>query len=623
MNVLRVLEALRDGERSGGGRKKLFAEARNPDKWKEIREQPFYRGMLEELRQSGEQYMETPIRSLRFSDYKGFDTTGERKPYEREYLDHRGRLKTFALLSLVDEDPIYLAQLEDTIWAICDEYTWSLPSHMEGESLSIIAKQDVFGRHENANAYMMREQETTVDLFAGETAFALAEICELLEERLAPLVVHRARKLIKDRVLASYGELNRMFWWETTSINWAAVCAGTTGSAALYLIEDADVLAPIVRRVIDTMECFLSGYAEDGACTEGLGYWNYGFGFFVYFAELLRERTNGSIDLLQGEKLKQIALFQQKCYLTGNAIVSYSDASLAANFQPGLTHYLKSRFEEVEAPDFRYRTRIDDDHAHRWAHAVRNFAWSDPRLETSEFKPSTYYLKDARWIISRASDGGNQACFSAKGGHNGEPHNHNDVGSFLFHANGETFLTDPGLGEYTKQYFGPERYDFFVNGSQGHSVPIIDGTHQGAGKSYSDNDTIASSTDEEDTFELDLAGAYAHDGLIRLARKLVFRKQGKLGLALTDAYAFSRKPSEVVERFVTFCRPRIVEPGQVLLQGERGALLIRFDPEQLDCKVESHTFMNHQAKAQDAYSVDLRPRSLKPNMTVTVAFDLV
>ena len=43
--------------------------------------------------------------------------------------------------------------LEDTIWAICDEYTWSLPAHIS----------------------WAKDERTDVDLFASETGYALSE----------------------------------------------------------------------------------------------------------------------------------------------------------------------------------------------------------------------------------------------------------------------------------------------------------------------------------------------------------------------------------------------------------------------------------------------------------------
>ena len=58
-------------------------------------------------------------------------------------------------------------------------------------------------------------------------------------------------------------------------------------------------------------------------------------------------------------------------------------------------------------------------------------------------------LQDAQWCILR---GAKQTAVIAKGGNNGESHNHNDVGSFQYLADGEAFLDDLGAGEYTKDF---------------------------------------------------------------------------------------------------------------------------------------------------------------------------
>lgn len=68
-------------------------------------------------------------------------------------------------------------------------------------------------------------------------------------------------------------------------------------------------------------------------------------------------------------------------------------------------------------------------------------------------------LQDAQWCILR---GAKQTAVIAKGGNNGESHNHNDVGSFQYLADGEAFLDDLGAGEYTKDYFSENVMRFSV-----------------------------------------------------------------------------------------------------------------------------------------------------------------
>lgn len=622
MNLKKIKEALLYGEQQTQDNIPLFAEGRNAEQWKEIRESHFYANTLQEVVTAGKKYLAEPIRSLRFSDYKIYDTSGSRKEFETEYFNRRGRLNTFAILSMVFGEDMYISALEDAIWAICDEYSWCLPAHFGGESLTVVNKPDGFAKSERRNRGNIREQDKNVDLFASETGFALTEICSLLENRLAPLVVHRARKLVRERILEPYCDINSMFWWETTTNNWAAVCAGSVGAAALYLIQDSAVLAPVILRVLNTLEAFLSGYEEDGACTEGLSYWNYGFGFYVYFSELLRQRTAGKIDILQGEKLRQISLFQQKCYLSKNKVVSFSDGALASKFLPGLTNGLHLRFPEVEIPDLRYRGKFSDDHCHRWASDIRNFIWSSTAMEGNGLSDASYYLKDAQWLISRKNTGNSTVAFAAKGGHNDEPHNHNDVGNFILHINGESLLTDTGAGEYTKQYFGPERYSYLCNSSMGHSVPVINGRYQSAGKEYTARILEQASAADREIFIMDIAKAYPDKNLLSLIRDFSFEKTEQPRLVLSDRYCFEKAPEAVTERFVSFREPRLLKPGKAEIAGDSGSVIIVYDPEMLDFTVEKNIFLNHAAQPEDIYFIDLKVKKAEKDFTVTLAFEV-
>jgi len=220
MNLNKILEALIYGDQQNKDSFPLFAEGRNMEKWKEVREDPFYAVILQEIVSAGERYMAEPIRSIRYSDFKIFDTSGSRKELELEYFDRRGRLNAFAILSIAFGEEKYISALEDAIWAICDEYTWCLPAHFGGGSLKVVNKSDDFERKGGKNRGNIREHDKNVDLFAAETGFALSEICSLLEDRLAPLVVDRARKLVRERILESYLDINSMFWWETGTNNW-------------------------------------------------------------------------------------------------------------------------------------------------------------------------------------------------------------------------------------------------------------------------------------------------------------------------------------------------------------------------------------------------------------------
>ncbi len=600
MNLLEIQEALKVGVSAHGDVKFLFAEARDPKRW-QIKTSDYYQDALADFRNKAVKYGREPLRSLPYSLFKLFEETGSRIEYEAEYFEHRARLNTFAILEMVDDNPEYRKALEDTIWGICDEYTWSLPAHLD-DTRNIIEGRPHFKESMDLQQ-KLAERRKTLDLFACETGFALAEILSLLEDKLAPMVVYRGRQEITERILEPYFNLATSYWWETATMNWAAVCAGSIGAAAMYLIADERILARILQRVLGTINFFLRGFGDDGACLEGLGYWTYGFGYFTYFASLLKQRTGGKIDLFQNEKIQQIALFPQKCYLSGNHGVSFSDASLTETYLPGLVCYLKSVFSEVLIPERKYASKVDEDHCHRWAPAIRNIVWNQP-YQDSPLPEGTFYLADAQWLISKKRKKDISICFAAKGGHNDEPHNHNDIGSFLLQVDKELLLVDMGSGEYTRQYFGAERYDYLCNSSRGHSVPIIEGQYQKAGRDYAARIIDFKTSDQEDILTMDIAGAYGNQNLKLLQRKFEFRKDASPDLVLTDKYEFEEIPTTVIERFCTFYPPQIVSEGRVRIQGVKSKIDLLWKGPLVHQEIVVDSFITHEGLKQKVYFID-------------------
>ena len=84
-----------------------------------------------------------------------------------------------------------------------------------------------------------------------------------------------------------------------------------------------------------------------------------------------------------------------------------------------------------------------------------------------------------------------------KAGHNAENHNQNDVGSFVVHVDGESLLTDPGRGLYSRFYFSDQRYENIFANSFGHSVPRIGGQLEAPGAEF-----------RGELFEVQLAGTF-------------------------------------------------------------------------------------------------------------------
>jgi hypothetical protein len=565
----------------------IFAEVLGGKTPETVKANPLLAPLLDRLAQEADVFSRSEINILPFSLYKLFDTTGKRLAYEEHYFRRRRRLTALALASWLWEKPEHIAALENTIWAVCDEYSWCLPAHMDGKSLC------------------GQDQRRRLDLFACETGFALAECSAMLSALLDPAVLNRAREEIFYRVIESYTGQSEPQNWELLDNNWCAVCAGSVASAALYLVEDDHFLADTLRRLAPAFERFIAGFSADGACLEGLSYWTYGLGFYVSFADLLFHRSAGAIDLLGETKFEAIARFQQYCYFPGGAALWFSDASEDGKWRPGLSSYLAGRVPGVEVPVPRslrqaggaglasYRDFID--HCGRFCLALRDLLWTGDTLQAPVEKNRVTLMPGAQWLLC---SGAGETGFAAKGGHNGEPHNHNDTGSFIFYKKGLMFLLDTGAGEYTKEYFSEGRYSIFCNQSEGHNLPLIGGKGQKPGKEFA---AAGCQMAQDGTMSLDLAAAYGIAGLERLLRRFHFDSESGV-LTLQDGFTFSGKAMPVIERFILPAEPRLLAGGCSL--NLNGAVCSIACSENIMPRLNAVTYRNHQGEDERVFTLD-------------------
>lgn len=549
-----------------------------------------------DVRAAAEAFRGQPIPLLRFSSYRRFDTDGDRLTYEEAYFHRRRRLSAFALAALLSGGVGDIAELEEILWAICEEYTWALPAHLQGKSLEPLP------------------HDRFLDLFSCETAFALSEILSIHGATLTPVVRDRAREEVFRRVLRPFVARGEPWPWELMVNNWCAVCAGSVGAAALYLEGDRDELTRILDRAYPTLDRFLQSFSEDGACLEGLGYWTYGFGFFVSFADLLRRDSRFGVDLLADSRVGAIAAFQQRAYLNDRLSVSFADGSPRDRFRAGLAAYLARAVPGVRVPDPRMAASFSDDYCGRWCLAYRDYLWTgeaeappaavpvDAGTAASEEEALCAYFPAAQWAICPAPEAGTFA-FAAKGGHNDEPHNHNDIGSFELAKGEDIFFADIGCGEYVKDYFNENRYRFFVNASAGHSVPIVGGEGQKAGADFRASDAVFESRPWGADFTLRMDGAYGDPSLASAARRFSF--DSRKGLSVVDRFEFASPGCTLVERFVTPIEPAEHARGLVL-KGAESSVLFSWSSggARIEPRISRVEYRNHQGGASSVYTID-------------------
>lgn len=541
--------------------------------WEKIRTSAFYTDMVAQVQAAAEQCLNEPTPLLPYSKFKLFDETGNRSVYEDVYFERRKRLNAFALMSKLTGEKKYIDALEDIIFHICDEYTWALPAHVNTEKP--IAQQKIW-----------------LDLFACETGFALAECYALLEDKLSDLVKRRVREELQIRIIDSFLQRKESYFWETVENNWAAVCAGSILAVFLYCAEEKEISAALPQ-LEGAFFYFLKGFTEDGCCLEGYSYWNYGFGFFVMAADLLRSYTNGETDYFKLEKVKTIAQYQQKIILRApDMAISFADGSQTFASLYGLSYYLKREYPELYLPQ--KFAPVLADHCYRWGHFLRAFLWTDDAELTGGTLPSIDVFAEAGWYIRRMP----AYTLAAKAGRNCEPHNHNDVGSFIFCTDEGQVLCDFGPGEYVKDYFSNKRYEFLVNRSLGHSVPYVNGKEQVSGLEYGGKLLSA----DENGAVMEISGAYPDETLTSLKRSFQIKEDG---IIMRDEFAFSEPPTEVKERFVTWIEPRIDEEHSKIIIGKYAII---FAPQIHEVSISEEVYSDHRGNPTKAYLIDATAR---------------
>ena len=530
-----------------------------------------------------EYYLNEPIYTLPFSVFRRYEDDGNFTEYQfskKGYFARRGHLESKLIGAwLYPERPELLDAFQDIAWAICDEYTWSLPAHMwNSEALRANLQEDCY----------------TIDLFAAETSATLAEALILLEGRLDPIVVKRIKREIKKRIIDRF-EIGNFGWCNTTN-NWAAVCAGSVGMACMCELDDNVRLGSIIERLLQSMRNFISGFTDDGACLEGTGYWSYGFGYFSCFADMLYRRTAGEINLFDDPKIHAVALFPQKTCFYGSRGLSFADSGSGANINVGFTNMLSRYYGDMFIPE---NVNIDMGIAvggcHRFSTGF-NFALCTPEnaLERLPMKCS-YSFPIAQWYIASGKD---NVGVAIKGGKNDEPHNHNDIGSFLVYKNGTEIITDLGSGEYTKQYFREERYNYTHCGSQGHSVPMIDGMTQKCGHQFAARDF----TMDETGVKMDIAQAYGLGDKENIYRDLRFDAD-KGEITLEDTFNLAKAPDKLVERFISRFEPVATDNGVRFGKGDNFMTLTLVSGNAELC-IHSTAEKDHMANPMTVWYVD-------------------
>jgi hypothetical protein len=530
----------------------------NRDVWEEVASSPVAQGELSWV----QEHETDEIPHMTEELYKHVAETGEETPFFRAYYGLRNRLVRFVIAECITNTGRYLPQIERMIQMVCDEPTW------------IHAAND----RQLQNYYGKIHQ---IDLIVALTAWQMATIDYLLGDRLESDTRRRIREEIQIRAITPYLAAIRgeepLIWWLTIQMNWNAVCISGVTGAILTLIDSKTIRAEAIRAAMKYLPYYLKGFLEDGYCPEGLAYWNFGFSHFLFIAQMIRQETDGVIDLFANDFVKRIARFPINFQLVPGIYPTISDCSLDIKPQKRIVQFLNNYYD--------WGITNWEGYGGGYSHRMYDFALLDVQHRIYEYDTAqdSTALDPRHWFdqgevyLGRAADWKNQISVCIKAGHNGDSHGHHDVGMFMVVIDDSVLITDPGKEDYYRRTFSPQRFESGMLNSFGHSVPIVADSLQSRGRQSKATVLETNFSDSQDRIVLDLRDAYQDvSGLLRLERSFTYTRGTEVVLEVTDEVQYE-SPQLFEVGFVTYSEWESFSDDSIVIFDEKQAIQLHFE----------------------------------------------
>jgi hypothetical protein len=133
--------------------------------------------------------------------------------------------------------------------------------------------------------------------------------------------------------------------------------------------------------------------------------------------------------------------------------------------------------------------------------------------------------------------------------------------------NGRPVLIDPGAGTYTRQTFGPDRYEIWTMQSSWHNTPAPAGYPQAAGRAHRATGVSAALTETAAELALELAAAYPAAAGVRSWRRTLRLDRSAPLISIHDSWELSQESQRTVCYLVTQEEPQVTGATIMLPSG--------------------------------------------------------
>lgn len=525
--------------------------------------------------------------------YLTYSRTGNREAADNVNSDKLEALRSLAMAELIEGKGRFLDDLINGVFTYCEQTVWSSPAHFYMYGYD--------GQIANITTTLPDKNNPIIDLVTGDTAADLAWIWYYFHDafdKVSPVIAQRLQQELRARVLDPFYQRND-YWWitgwgEGRVNNWTPWCSYNVLTCVLLLETDPQKREDGIYKTMQAVDLFINSYPDDGGCSEGPGYWGAAGGRMFDYLTLLQKASRGKIDIFSNELIRNMARYIYRVYVSkGEYFVNFADA------QAKLRHYGRRIYrigQVIQDPMMQgfgsylltKNNRVEAMTGGRLGNNLVNLFSPDDWRTVPPAEPllKEYYLPNLDVAIARDREGSDQGFyFAAKGGHNNEQHNHNDVGSFILFYNGNPVLIDAGVGTYTRQTFSKERYTIWTMQSNYHNVPLINGVVQHEGRTFAAKNSTFTPTKTGVRFSTDIAGAYPKEASVTSWQR-TYQLERSRKFVISDTYQLTARTGPTRLHFLTTLASEQPKAGELILKGSDFNLLMRYDPNTMTATVE-------------------------------------
>jgi hypothetical protein len=504
-----------------------------------------------------ESILKLPVPECPDNLYLEYSKTGFRTDYEIPYNQRISNAQTLAAAECLENKERFLPKLTEYLEAICAERSWTYPAHDRG-------------------LRTFEGKEFNVDLGASARAWGCAWIVSVLKGSMSELLARKVKGELERRVFSTYRDCAarktgnfRPLGWFNGPANWTAVCHSGVVRAALAVVEDRMDRAMFVETAERMLPFYIAGFPDDGYCSEGMGYWDYGWGHYLTLALAVKDATGGRVNFFKDPKTKTIMEFGTGCQMEEGHAPDFADGGGSVSDYVLLLGQREWPYLTVTTSAMEH----DLLYGGSSVFTLRAFGQLDgiPERRVNPLPMRNAFPYGQVWVFR--PDPKNAATpftVGVKGGHNAEFHNHNDVGSYAIRFGGVLVSGDPGGTEYTALTFSPKRYTIPIISSYGHPVPVINGCYQEHGREYAARILSTEVSNSTDRVVMDIAAAYPKAAKVKNVIRTFTYERDARAFTVSDLVRFKVK-GRASEPILTF---GFVEPdgkeGEYRLRASAG-----------------------------------------------------